>query len=69
MKKVLLILTLFISSFSLSAQVKFENGNLRTLIEKASSDNKLIFLDCYAVWCGPCKYMDTDVFSRKDVGD
>lgn len=69
MKKLLLLLALTISSFALSAQVKFESGTLRSLIEKASTENKLIFVDCYAVWCGPCKQMDANVFSRKDVGD
>lgn len=69
MKKLLLLLALTISSFALSAQVKFESGTLRSLIEKASAENKLIFVDCYAVWCGPCKQMDANVFPRKDVGD
>lgn len=69
MKKLILLLVLSVSSFALSAQVKFQEGTLRSLTEKASSENKLIFVDCYAVWCGPCKFMDSNVFSRKDVGD
>ncbi|PWS33343.1 thioredoxin family protein [Pedobacter paludis] len=39
------------------------------LKSKAKAENKYIFLDCFATWCGPCKAMDADVFPRKVVGD
>ena len=29
----------------------------KKIVEKARSENKLIFVDCYADWCGPCKMM------------
>ncbi|MBT8234297.1 MAG: DUF255 domain-containing protein [Saprospiraceae bacterium] len=46
-----------------------ENATLSYLIEKAKTENKLIFLDFYADWCGPCKVMDREVFQKKSVGD
>lgn len=28
----------------------------------------MVFMDCYTSWCGPCKMMAQEVFSREDVG-
>jgi thioredoxin-related protein len=36
---------------------------------KAKTEEKYIFLDIYATWCGPCKIMDVNVFNKKTVGD
>lgn len=50
--------------------VKFDRFNdWNSVIEKAITDNKYIFLDIYTTWCGPCKYMDEKIFSNKEVGD
>lgn len=38
------------------------------LKEKAKQENKFIFVDAYATWCGPCKKMDMDVYTHEDVG-
>lgn len=35
---------------------------------KAKANNKYIFVDCYATWCGPCKMMDRDVYPNPEVG-
>ena len=35
---------------------------------KAKQENKFILMDCYASWCGPCKWMDKYVFSDSTVG-
>lgn len=35
----------------------------------AKEENKLIFIDAYTTWCGPCKYMAKNVFTQKAVGD
>ncbi|MBO9572922.1 MAG: thioredoxin family protein, partial [Chitinophagaceae bacterium] len=37
--------------------------------QKAKEENKYIFLDCQATWCGPCKKMDKEVFTVDSVGE
>lgn len=46
-----------------------ENLTWQQVKEKARSENKYIFLDCYATWCGPCKQMDKNVYSQDSIGD
>jgi len=35
---------------------------------KAKAEGKLIFLDCFTQWCGPCKKMAREVFPQEQVG-
>ena len=37
-------------------------------MEKAKTEEKLIFVDAYASWCGPCKRMASGVFPQEKVG-
>jgi thioredoxin-related protein len=46
--------------------IKGENWN--DILAKAKKENKLIFIDAYTTWCGPCKSMDEQVFSHTEVG-
>lgn len=45
------------------------NTDWNKTIEKAKTENKLIFIDVYTDWCGPCKQMDAEVFTDKNVGN
>jgi thiol-disulfide isomerase/thioredoxin len=36
---------------------------------KAKAEKKLIFLDCYTDWCGPCKKMAREVFPDPKAGE
>lgn len=35
----------------------FETGNWASILKKAKKEKKLIYLDAYTSWCGPCKMM------------
>lgn len=48
--------------------VKFNKGlTFEQAQRKAQAENKYIFIDCYATWCGPCKYMDQEIFIDSSV--
>jgi thiol-disulfide isomerase/thioredoxin len=72
-RQILLACSIFFHSFSGIGQdsgIKFESGLSWAEIQaKAKQENKPIFMDCYATWCGPCKYMDLHIYSTKEVGD
>ncbi|HLU87988.1 MAG TPA: thioredoxin family protein, partial [Taishania sp.] len=44
--------------------IQFEEGDWNSIVAKAQSANKPIFVDAYAVWCGPCKWMSATVFTN-----
>ncbi len=43
--------------------------NLEEGLPLAKEQNKFVFIDFYTSWCGYCKKMDRDVFSKKEVID
>jgi len=46
-----------------------KNATLVDITEKAASEGKLVFMDIYADWCLPCKLMNEDVYSDKNLSD
>lgn len=47
--------------------IQFTEGKWSALLKQAKKENKLIFLDAYTTWCGPCKQLQKNVFTRDDV--
>lgn len=70
MKRTLLILSIVLSSMASFAQgINFQELTLEQAIAKAKAENKLVFIDSYTDWCGPCRLMANDVFPMKEMGD
>ncbi len=69
MKKILFLLMLALGAGAAQAQVKFETKSTDAVREMAIKQGKLVFIDLYADWCPPCRAMEREVFSRKDVGE
>ncbi|MDE6446554.1 MAG: thioredoxin family protein [Alistipes sp.] len=68
MKKWMLMLAMVLAAAGAEAQVKFETKSTDAVREMAIKEGKLVFIDLYASWCPPCRMMERQVFSRKDVG-
>ncbi|PWJ59245.1 thioredoxin-like protein [Dyadobacter jejuensis] len=49
--------------------IQFQNDKWVNALAKAKQENKLVFLDVYATWCGPCKKLKKYTFSDSDVGN
>jgi thioredoxin 1 len=48
--------------------IQFYRGSWNEALQLAKKENKLIFLDIYATWCGPCKKLKKNSFSNAEVG-
>ena len=56
-------------SYSQNRSINFETGIWKEVLSKAVTEHKMIFLDAYASWCGPCKVMAATVFTRDTIAD
>lgn len=59
----------FIVNISVSQGIRFENSTFAEALQKAKEQDKLLFVDAYTVWCGPCKWLAREVFPDPDLGD
>lgn len=72
MMKKLLIGIACLTSLSAAAQnreITFREADWKTQLATAKKENKLIFFDAYTSWCGPCKIMAKEVFTKDSVAD
>ncbi len=49
--------------------IRFFEGKWSEALAKAKAEERLIFADAYASWCGPCKRMAATVFTDAQVGE
>ncbi len=69
MKRSIIFFFLFsISLSSYSQGIEFVHVKWQEAIEMAKEENKLLFVDSYTEWCGPCKRMAKQEFVKADVG-
>jgi len=70
MRKILSITSLLclLITASFAQGINFEQGTWKEVVAKAKTENKIIFIDLYATWCGPCKKMDKETFADPTAG-
>ena len=49
--------------------ISFIEQDWSKALAQAKTQNKLVFLDIYATWCGPCKLLKKNTFSNAQVGE
>lgn len=53
---------------ALAQGINFEKGDWKSVQAKAAQEKKLIYLDVFTVWCGPCKMMAARYFPDPKAG-
>ena len=74
MKKHFLILSflfvlIFYNGYSQNRSIRFIEKPWSELLTQAKNENKLIFLDAFTSWCGPCKWMAAKMFTNDTIAD
>lgn len=69
MKKTILATLLLLGAVASRAQVRFEALSTDALRERAMKSGKLVFIELHADWCPPCRVMEREVFSDREVGE
>ena len=69
MKKITIVFSFLLFTVSVFSQgINFDHDSWQQLLDKAKKDNKIIFVDAFTTWCGPCKMMAKNVFTDSMVG-
>jgi thioredoxin-related protein len=71
MSPIKFVLVLLLSSLTLTlpaAGITFSHGSWQEILDLARAEQKLVFVDAYTEWCGPCKMMSRNTFPDEQVG-
>lgn len=70
MKRLILLLSILIASLNVFSQgIEFRKERYAEVLKMAKEQNKLVFIDIYTSWCGPCKHMADNIFPLPKVGE
>ncbi len=61
------VLLLCMQLYSQATEIQFDHRPWNEILAQAKQENKMVFLDAYTSWCGPCKMMAATVFKAPEV--
>lgn len=70
MKHLIFIVSILISTsvFAQEKGINFEHDTWKDAIAKAKKENKMLYVDFFTTWCGPCKIMSSKLFVDEKAG-
>lgn len=48
--------------------IQFDESPMADVLAKAKAEKKMVFLDAYTTWCGPCKMLERNTFPDTTLG-
>lgn len=67
--RILQVFLLITSTYVHASEIQFEKGTFNDALKQAEIANKIIFIDAYTTWCGPCKWMSSTIFTKDEVAE
>ncbi len=65
----ILLSVIYFSVYSQNRSITFIEKPWQDILTLAKAENKLIFLDAYTSWCGPCKWVAANMFTKDTIAD
>lgn len=63
-----MLLFLGCTLLAFSEGINFEKGTFKEALAKAKKENKMLYIDVYTTWCGPCKIFAKKFFNNNEIG-
>lgn len=68
MNVLLVLAALLAYSHGWAQGLSFTTESWEEALQLAQAQDKIIFVDAYTTWCGPCRLMDREVFPEATLG-